>query len=126
MDDDALTHLIIDEAIRIHRRIGPGAFERSYSELLARALIARGVAARREVPFPIEYHGKVIPLAYRVDILVNDRVIIEVKSSDQNHPVYRRQVLTYLRHTNLQTGLVINFGKDRLTDGIQRVRNGWH
>ncbi len=125
MTDTELTGVVIEEAIRIHRRVGPGALERSYSTILAVVLTRRGLDIAKEVPVAVEFDGIVVPLGYRLDLLINDRVIVEVKSTEQHHPVHFKQVLTYLRHTHLRTGLLLNFGMPRLTDGIHRVSNGW-
>ncbi|MBY0490281.1 MAG: GxxExxY protein [Gemmatimonadaceae bacterium] len=125
LTDTDITGVIIEEAIRLHRHIGPGAFERVYAECLTHALRDRGLDPQRELVLPVEYRGIRVELGYRVDLLVNDRVIVEIKCSELHHPVYTKQLLTYLRLSNKRTGLLLNFGMERLTDGIHRVMNGW-
>jgi iron complex transport system substrate-binding protein len=124
LTDTDITAIVIEEAIRIHRRIGPGALERSYSAILEVVLKQRGLRVEREVPVTVEFDGIVVPLCYRLDLLVQGQVVVEVKSTEQHHPVHFKQVLTYLRHTKLRTGLLLNFGMPRLADGIHRVVNG--
>ena len=125
MTDDDITHIIIGEAIRIHRRLGPRVFEAAYEEFLALALANRGLAVQRQCVFPVTFDGRSVPLGYRIDLLVNERIIVELKSSERSHDAHARQVLTYLRLSGFRTGLLINFGFDRLIDGVQRIVNGY-
>lgn len=123
--DHDITGLAVHEAIRIHRQIGPGAFERAYAEFLAAALSRRGLRVQRELTLPASFEGVMVPLGHRLDLLVNERVIIEVKSTELHHPVHVKQVLTYLRLSTLRTGLLLNFGMERMLDGVHRIVNGW-
>ena len=125
LSDQDITGIAIDAALRIHRRVGPGAFERAYAEFLTAALRSSDLTVAREVTFPIAFEGVEIPLGYRVDLLVNDRVIIEVKCTNVAHPVHKQQLLTYLRLSKRRTGLLLNFGLGRMSDGIHRMVNGW-
>jgi len=118
-----ITDAVIAESLRIHRRIGPGAFEAVYEELLYVQLEKRGLLVQRQVVLPIEYEGTRVELGYRLDLLVDKRVIVEVKSTERPAVVHHRQLLTYLRLSGLQVGLLINFGMDQLRHGISRVVN---
>lgn len=124
MTDDDITHIIIGEAIRIHRRLGPRVFEAAYEEFLALALVNRGLTVHRQCVFPVSFDGHTVPIGYRIDLLVNERIIVELKCSNRSHEAYARQLLTYLRLSGHRTGLLINFGFDRLIDGVQRIVNG--
>lgn len=118
-----LTGSIIDAAIRLHRDLGPGMFESTYEVLLADELTRRGHHLERQRVVPICYRGRTIEQAFRLDILVDESVIVEVKCTDRNTPLHRRQVLTYLRLMRLQIGLVLNFGLPTMKEGIDRVLN---
>jgi iron complex transport system substrate-binding protein len=120
---DEVTGAIVDAAIRIHRDLGPGLFESAYEALLAHELAERGVEFERQLLLPLEYRGRRIEFGYRVDLLVERRVVVEIKSTDRPSPIHSRQLLTYLRLANLRVGLLINFGTYRLVDGIQRIIN---
>jgi GxxExxY protein len=121
--DTELTRLVIGEAIRIHRSLGPGLFESAYEEILFRRLSGRGVHVERQVVFPFEYEGERINLGFRIDLLVEKELVVEVKSVERPSPVHQRQLLTYLRLMNLPLGLLLNFGMDTLTAGLDRVTN---
>jgi GxxExxY protein len=125
MTDDQLTDLIIGQAIRIHRLLGPGLFEQVYESFLAIALAKRGVKVERQVVLPIEFEGHTVDVAYRIDILVEDRIVLEIKAQEKSHPVHARQLLTYLRLRKRRVGLLLNFGKERMLDGVERVVNGY-
>lgn len=118
-----ITDAVIAESIRIHRRVGPGAFESAYEELLCMQLRKRGLRVDRQVVLPFEYEGTRIELGYRLDLLIEGRVIVEIKSTERPAIVHHRQLLTYLRLSGLQVGLLINFGMDQLRQGISRVVN---
>jgi GxxExxY protein len=123
MQTDQITGTVIDAAIEIHRALGPGLLESAYEELLAGELIARGLSLKRQVMVPFQWKGRPIEFGFRADLLVEDHVVVELKATDQPNPIYGRQVLTYLRLMRLPVGLLINFGRYRLTDGIQRITN---
>jgi GxxExxY protein len=125
MHIDELTDVVIGEAIALHRAIGPGAFESVYEALLAMALSQKGFRVRRQATFPIEYAGCVIELGYRVDLVVNDELLVELKCTERHAPVHVQQLLTYLRLSGLEVGLLINFGFPKAIDGIKRVVNGY-
>ncbi|NCW44208.1 MAG: GxxExxY protein, partial [Gemmatimonadaceae bacterium] len=116
---------IIGEAIRIHRRLGTRIFEAAYEEFLALALTQAGLSVKRQWVLPVTFDGHTVPVGYRLDLLVNERVVVEIKCSERAHDAHARQLLTYLRLGGYRTGLLINFGFDRLIDGVQRIVNGY-
>ena len=124
LDLDGVTQNVIDSAIRIHRDLGPGLFESVYEMALAHALEKRGLTVRRQHLVTFEYDGIVFEEAFRIDLLVERRVIVELKSLDKLAPVHAKQLLTYLRLADLQLGLLINFGAPTLKEGLRRVVNG--
>ena len=119
---DPLTRRIIGAAIQVHRSLGgPGLFESVYEECLAWELADRGLALRRQVAVPVRYRGLTLPIAYRLDMLVEERVIVEVKAVERLHPIVDAQVLTYLRLLELHVALVVNFNVETLRDGVRRL-----
>jgi GxxExxY protein len=120
----ALSHEVIGAAIEVHRLIGPGPLESIYEVALARELTLRGVSVERQVRLPINYKGLNLSCDLRIDLLVERRLIIEVKAVDRLISIHRAQLLTYLRLRNLWLGLLINFNVDVLRDGVRRVLNG--
>jgi iron complex transport system substrate-binding protein len=124
-DTNAITGEIVDAAYGIHRRLGPGLLESVYEALLARILSERGLAVERQKPVPFEFEGLRLDEGFRVDLLVEERVVVELKSAERTNPVHAKQVLTYLRLMNLPVGLLINFGAPTLKEGLKRVINGY-
>ena len=123
--ENLLSEQIIDAAIEVHRTLGgPGLLESLYEEALFHELKLRDISVESQVLIPVTYKNRVLRDPMRLDLLVARKVIIEVKATDKNHPVYMAQVLTYLRLTGLKLGLVLNFGQGLLTDGISRMVNG--
>lgn len=120
---DDVTGAVIDAAMRIHRRLGPGLLESVYEVVLAKELQRRKLRAERQQPVRIEYDGLVFAEAFRADLVVEDRVVVEIKSVEELAPVHFKQLLTYLRLMNLQVGLLINFGEPTLKEGLHRVVN---
>lgn len=120
-ETNELTHAIIGEAIDVHSELGPGLLESSYDECLAIALIDRGLRIKRQRLIPIVFRTRVIPDSYRADFIVNGSVIIEVKSVEKIVGVHKAQLLTYMKHSNVPVGLLINFNVERLVDGITRL-----
>jgi GxxExxY protein len=116
---DPLTERIIGCAIEVHRGIGPGLLEATYEEAMCVEFGVAGLKYRRQAAFPIVYKGKVIG-EYRLDLLVEDLVIVEIKSVERFDPIFEAQVLTYLRCTGKKVGLLINFNTRLLTQGIKR------
>jgi GxxExxY protein len=124
-DIDDITGAIVDAAYRIHTQLGPGLLESVYEAVLARALQRRGFTVERQKVVPLRFDGLDFDEGFRVDLLVDGRVIVELKSIEKLAPVHRKQVLTYLRLMNLRVGLLINFGAPTLKEGLQRIANGY-
>ena len=115
-----LTKTIIGCAIEVHKELGPGLLESAYEECLAFELIKAGLKVERQVPIPIIYKEIKLECGYRIDILVEDKIVLELKSIDAFNPVHEAQILTYLRFAEKKIGLLINFNVLRLKDGIKR------
>ena len=115
-----LTHEIIGAAIEVHRALGPGLLESSYRECLCRELTLRGIGFRKECGVPLQYKGIWLDCGYRVDLLVADLVVVEIKAIEALAPVHDAQLLTYLRVGGWKVGLLINFNVALLKDGIRR------
>ncbi|HSY47612.1 MAG TPA: GxxExxY protein [Thermoanaerobaculia bacterium] len=120
---DEITGSIVDSAIRIHRDLGPGLLESVYEVVLARVLSARGFQVERQKPICFEYDGIVFEDGFRIDLLVDEQVIIELKSVERLASVHGKQLLTYLRLMKLPVGLLINFGDRTLKAGLRRIVN---
>jgi iron complex transport system substrate-binding protein len=124
-DVNEVTREIVDAAYSVHSRFGPGLLESVYEALLCREMEQRGFTVRRQMPVPLEVDGLRFEEAFRIDLLVDQRVIVELKSAERLSPVHTKQLLTYLRLMNLEVGLVINFGGVTLKEGLRRVVNGY-
>ncbi len=120
-----ITQNIVDAAYKVHSRLGPGLLERPYRACLAHELLQLGGAFEAEKPFPVEYDGVVIHLGYRVDLLVEDAVIVEVKAVEKLLPVHEAQLLSYLKLSRKRVGLLINFNVAHLKKGIRRRISGY-
>ena len=107
--------------MQVHSSLGAGLFESTYEECLAWELTDRRLAVRRQVPVPVRYRGVSIAVGYRLDLLVGEEVIVEVKSVEKLHPIFDAQMLTYLKLLDLHTGLIMNFNVEKLQDGIRRI-----
>jgi GxxExxY protein len=125
MTIDTLTGVIADAAFKIHISVGPGCFERVYEEILYFELNKRGLNVERQVVMPIEYEVLYIPDAYKVDLLIEQKVIVEIKCVEHVLPVHFKQVITYLKLMNLKNGMLLNFKTDLMKDGIHRVFNNF-
>ncbi len=124
MHENDLGRTILDAAFHVHRSLGPGLLESVYETVLAYELQKRGLAVRRQVPVPIVYEGITFDEGFRADLIVADKVIIELKSVTQITPAHRKQIQTYLRLSGQKLGYLINFGEALLRDGIVRAVNG--
>ncbi len=120
-EQDPLTKDIIGAAIEVHRYLEPGLLESAYEQCLCYELSVRDIAFGRQVPVPVIYKGEDIECGFRADLIVKDKVIVELKAVDKLHPINQAQLLTYLRLANMITGLLINFNVSVLKDGIKRV-----
>ena len=112
---------IIDAAYKVHTRLGPGLLESVYEAVLAHEIAARKHNVERQVPIAIRYDDLVFDVGFRADLLVDGLVIVELKSVEHVLPVHKKQVLTYIRLANKRLGLLLNFGADRIKDGITRL-----
>jgi len=120
---DDITSAIVDSAMKIHKELGPGLLESVYEAVLARALERRGLQVERQKVIRFEYDGMVFDEGFRTDLLVEGRVIVELKSVEKLAAVHSKQLLTYLRLVNLPVGLLINFGSATLKEGLHRIVN---
>jgi len=121
----AVTNDVIGAAIEVHRRVGPGLLESAYEECIVRELTLRGLATVRQRPISLEYKGLEIPNAYRVDLVVEELVIVEVKAVTEVLPVHEAQLLTYPRLLGTDVGLFVNFGAPTIREGLRRmIRKG--
>ncbi|HTQ38728.1 MAG TPA: GxxExxY protein [Pirellulales bacterium] len=123
MHENDITGIVIDAAIAVHKALGPGLLESVYEVVLAHELKKRGLKCERQAPIPVVYDNIRFDEGFCIDILVEDKVIVELKSVEKTIPVHKKQVLTYLRLTNKRVGLLINFGEEYLKDGITRLVN---
>ena len=124
MNENELGTIIVDEAVRIHKALGPGLLEIVYEAVLARRLEKRGLIVERQKPVSIEFEGEHFDEGFRADLIVNGSVIIELKSVEKVSPVHKKQLLTYLRLTDLKVGYLLNFGDVLMKDGIRLIING--
>jgi GxxExxY protein len=124
MTENEIAKIIVDAAFKIHTTLGPGLLESVYESVLAYELKQRGLLVVRQQPIPVTYETVRLEEGFRADLLVEGKVIVELKSVEAIAPVHKKQVLTYLRLTNLKLGLLINFGDALIKDGISRVVNG--
>jgi len=116
-----LTDKIIGAAIEVHRELGPGLLESIYQACLARELTLRGIPFQREQALPISYKGISIDCGYRIDFLIADKVVVELKAIAALLPIHEAQLLTYLKLTGIKVGLLINFNKVALINGLKRM-----
>ena len=123
MEKDPLTGKVIGCALEVHRSLGPGLLESSYQQCLAHELRLNEISFKLECPVPVEYKGVRLDCGYRIDILVEDELIIELKAIDKIQGIHKAQILTYMRLAQIETGLLINFNVERLKDGIQRFKD---
>jgi GxxExxY protein len=118
-----LTNMVISAAIEVHKALGPGLLESAYEECLCRELGLRKINYERQKPLPVEYKGVKLDCGYRLDIVIGDTLILELKACETLEPIHQAQVLTYLKLTGLKIGLLINFNVPVLKMGIKRIMN---
>lgn len=123
MDDEQLFKEILNAAFAVHSALGPGLLESAYERCMRIELEDRGIAAETEVCLPIDYNGRKVESAFRVDLLVEKRIVVELKAAAEIAPVHIAQILTYLKVLKRPSGLIINFNVPRLRDGIRRIYN---
>ncbi|MCR9210346.1 GxxExxY protein [Rhodopirellula europaea] len=125
MKENDISKAILNASIEVHRTLGgPGLLESVYEEALAWELDQAGLSVRRQQTVPIEYKGNVLSTPLRLDLVVNDLVIVECKATSKYNDIFAVQCLTYLRLMNLKLGIVVNFGERKVKDGFHRVVNG--
>ena len=124
MDLSELSGAVIGAAIEVHRVLGPGLLESAYELALERELGLRKVPVQRQVAVPLEYKGLELGDGFRLDLLVDDALVVEVKAVDRLQPIHDTQLLTYLKLANKRLGLLINFNERTLKEGVKRVANG--
>lgn len=124
MTENQIATEVVDCCFRIHSKIGPGLLESVYESILEYELKKRGIRVTRQQPIGLEYEGMIFEEGFRADLIIEDRVIVELKSVEKIAPVHHKQVLTYLRLADMKLGLLVNFGAAYFKDGISRIING--
>ena len=120
---DALATIVVDCGFKLHMAFGPGLLESVYEAILADSLAKRGLRVERQKPVDIHYEGTILREGFRIDLVIEDQLIIELKSTERIAPVHKKQLLTYLRLTNRPLGLLMNFGMETFKEGMSRVIN---
>jgi GxxExxY protein len=121
--ENEITATIVDAAVQIHQELGPGLLESVYEEILTYELSTRGINVARQMPVPVVYRSLQFEIGFRADLLVDNLVVVELKSVAEISPAHRKQIQTYVRLMNLRVGLLLNFGAALMKDGIVRVVN---
>ena len=124
MSENEIGKIIVDCAVRLHMELGPGLLETVYEVLLAHLLQEAGLKVERQIPIPIQFRGIRFDEGFRADVVVEDKVILELKSVESVSKAHKKQVLTYLKLTGKKLGYLLNFGESMMKDGISRVLNG--
>jgi len=124
LEENQIGKIVVDCSISIHKEIGPGLLESVYEVVLTDELIRNGLSAVRQVPIPISIRGRHFQEGFRADIIVEDRVIIELKLIEKVKRVHKKQLLSYLKLTGMKLGFLLNFGETLMKDGITRIVNG--
>lgn len=125
MTENMLSSMIIGAAIEVHKQLGPGLLESSYETCLAYELRQKGLQIQTQVILPLEYKSVKLDAGYRIDILVENKIIVEIKSVEELADIHTAQILTYLKLKNLRLGLLINFNSLKVVDGVKRIVNGY-
>ncbi len=121
--ENEISRVVVDTAFHIHKQLGPGLFESVYEEIMSYELANHGLKVERQKAIPVEWDDLKMELGFRADLIVEERVIVELKSVSEIMPVHSKQLLTYLRLTDLKLGLLINFNESLIKDGIRRIVN---
>jgi GxxExxY protein len=124
MNENEIAKIVVDSAFHVHTKLGPGLLESVYETVLAELLRSKGLGVERQVPIPIRFEELIFDEGFRADLLVEGKVIVELKSIEQTAPVHKKQVITYLKLADKRLGLLINFGVVLIKDGITRLVNG--
>ncbi len=123
MDIEELASIAVDCGFHLHKNLGPGLLESVYEAIMFDQLARRGLNIQRQAPIPIRYDGVKLPEGFRADLLIEGKLLIELKSVERLSPLHGKQVLTYLRLLELPLGLLINFGGETFKEGVRRVAN---
>jgi GxxExxY protein len=123
LEENRIAREVVDAALKLHRHFGPGIYESVYEPVLVYELTKRNLTSRQQAAVPLVYEGIRFDVGFKTDVIVNELVILELKSVEKLESVHFKQLLTYLRLTGLRLGLLINFGESLLKDGIHRVVN---
>ena len=123
MEENTLSGEVIGAAIEVHRLLGPGLLESAYELALERELILRGLCVERQKAIALEYKGLPLGDGFRIDLLVHEELIVEIKAVERLQPIHEAQLLTYLRLTDLRLGLLINFNEKTIKEGVRRIVN---
>lgn len=123
MDVEALATIAVDCGFKLHERLGPGLLESVYEAVLARSLAKRGLIVERQKPVPIRFDGLTVDEGFRADLLIEGKLLVELKSLERIAPVHGKQVLTYLRLMGLPLGILMNFGGATFREGVKRIAN---
>ncbi|MFQ5328416.1 MAG: GxxExxY protein [Thermodesulfobacteriota bacterium] len=124
MTENDIGKVVVDCAVHMHMELGPGLLESVYEVILAHQLRERGLSVECQVPVAIEFHGVKLNEGFRADIIVENKVILELKSVERATKAHKKQVLTYLRLTGMKLGYLLNFGEELMKNGISRILNG--
>ena len=124
MNENEIAKLVVDAAVKVHSKLGPGLLESVYETVLAKELGRRGLTVMRQVPVPIQYEDLNFDEGFRADIIVEGKVILELKSVEQLAKVHHKQLFTYLKLADKRLGLLLNFGAELMKEGIKRIANG--
>jgi GxxExxY protein len=123
MNENEIAKIAVDVAFHIHTRLGPGLLESVYEAVMVHELRKRGLRVESQVPVPVEWDGLLLEIGFRADIVIEGKVVLELKSVEAVARVHKKQLLTYLRLMNCRLGLLMNFGEELIKDGISRVVN---
>ncbi len=125
MDENALSRIVVDSGLKVHRNLGPGLLESAYEECLYFELQSAGLLVEKQKPMPLIYEEVKLDIGYRIDIMVNRQLIVEIKAVEALTDVHLAQVLTYLKLSGCKLGLLINFNSTLFKNGVRRVINGY-
>jgi GxxExxY protein len=124
MSENEIGSIVVDTAVYLHKKLGPGLLETVYETIFLRLLTKKGLYVQRQVSIPIEFEGEQFDEGFRADLFIEGKVIIELKSVEKLTPAHKKQLLTYLKLTNTKLGFILNFGAGLMKDGIARIING--
>jgi len=124
MNENQIGLIVVDTAVNLHKKIGPGLFENVYESILSKLLTQKGLYVQRQVKIPINFEEEYFDEGFRTDLFVSGKVIIELKSVEKIADVHKKQLLTYLKPSNTKLGFILNFGAETMKNGIYRIING--